>query len=115
MLTNHCLDQYAFRTGRKPQGCAEELINGIKSGQQVDLESMQNFGFKLAKSYEGDTYHVWYDAKIKDYLLAIVAKTGTVVTILRTEMFGRHNPRLEEKLKEKGVPVHDKRRKKRMR
>ena len=115
ILTNHCLEQYAFRTGRKPCGCAEELINGIKSGEQVPLDKLKDFGFKLSKSYVGDTYHVWYDTYIKDYLLAIVSKTGAVVTIMRTEMFGRVNPKLEYKYQEEGVKIFNERKKKRMR
>lgn len=115
ILTNHSLDKYAFRTGRKPCGCAEELINGIKSGEQMTLEEVQAHGFSLTKVYSGDTYHVWYDSQIKDHLLAIVSKTGAVVTILRKEMYGSLNPKLDMKYIDREVKVYGSRKRKRVR
>ena len=115
ILTNHCLDKYAFRTGRKPWGCAEELILGVKSGEQVPLENLSDYGFSITKSYVGDTYHVWYDTHIKDYLLAIVSKTGVVVTILRTKMYGRLNPKLDTQYLDREVKLCGERKRKRVR
>jgi len=87
MVTNHAFQQYMARTGKNQLTNTIELINSIRTGTQVTYENAQNDGFNITRKFKGDTYYVWYDLTIKDYLLAIIAKDGAIKTILRKEIY----------------------------
>lgn len=87
ILTNHCLEQYSARTGRDVMSCVAELINSIRTGKEINFTDIEYYGFNIHRIFNGDKYYLWYDPKIDDDLLAIVAKDGAVKTVLRREMY----------------------------
>jgi hypothetical protein len=87
IITNHCIEQYAARTSRDILKCSEELANSIMHGTVVDVDDVYIHGFTLTKVFRGDTFCIWYDPKIDDELLAIIAKDGAVKTVLRKKMY----------------------------
>ena len=88
--TAHGIEQYAARTGRHPFGCATELLNSVRGcATVVSIEEAREQGFDVARRFKGDTYRIWYDPKVNDSLLAIIASDGAIKTVLRKEMFGR--------------------------
>lgn len=87
IVTNHALEQYASRTGRNQFSCVAELINSIRSATEVPYNSIPATGFKVTRRFKGDVYYVWYDPKIDDQLLAIIAGDGAIKTVLRKEMY----------------------------
>lgn len=92
IITNHALEQYAARTGRNQYACAAELINSIRTGKEVTFnDAIKENEFNVTRRFKGDRYYVWYDPKIDENLLAIVASDGAIKTILRKQMFGYNN------------------------
>jgi hypothetical protein len=88
ILTNHALKQYASRTGRCENLCVAELFNSIRAGQQVSFKDAIEMGFKLTRSYKGDTYYVWYDPRIDEKIVAIIAKDGAIKTVMTINLYG---------------------------
>lgn len=91
IVTNHALEQYSARTGRNKYSCVAELINSIRIGVSVTPKEASRRGFNISRVFKGDTYTMWYDEKISDRLLAIIAKDGAIKTVLRKEMYS-YNP-----------------------
>jgi len=87
IVTNHALQQYMIRTGRKELNCIIELISLIKLSGRVTYDEARDKNFNVTRDFKGDTYHLWYDQTINDYLLAIVAKNGAIKTVLRKEIY----------------------------
>lgn len=83
-LTRHALEQYAYRTGRKPNDYTiEQLVNSIKNGIILTYEDTIANGFYVSKQAKNDFYIIWHDDKCKDDLLAIIAMDGAIKTVLR--------------------------------
>ena len=97
IVTNHALEQYASRTGRNQFACVAELINSVRCSALVKYEDVGITGFRITRRFKGDTYYIWYDPKIDDQLLAIIASDGAIKTVLRREMFGYKNPNTKER------------------
>lgn len=91
IVTNHSLQQYAARTGRDSRSCVAELINSIRIGECVNADEANEQGFKILRRFKGDKYYIWYDPKIDDKLLAIVASDGAIKTVFRSEMWSYCN------------------------
>lgn len=87
IVTNHSLEQYAARTGRNQFACVAELINSVRCSTALKFDEARSIGFNLTRQFKGDTYQLWYDPKIDDQLLAIVASDGAIKTVLRKEMY----------------------------
>ena len=88
ILTNHALKQYASRTGRCENLCVAELFNSIRAGQQVTFNKAVEMGFKLTRAYKTDTYYVWYDPRIDENVIAIIAKDGAIKTVMTVNLYG---------------------------
>lgn len=98
ILTYHGVSRYASRTGRDPHSCALELISALRNqSAEVSHAMAKEQGFNIARKFKGDTYYVWFDAKINDTLLAIITEDGAIKTILRKEIYGYLNPSLKER------------------
>lgn len=91
IVTNHALEQYASRTGRNQFACVAELINSVRASKECKFADIPATGFNITRRFKGDTYYIWYDPKIDDYLLAIIAGDGAIKTVLRKEMYSYRN------------------------
>lgn len=88
LLTRHCIDRYAIRTGRQnPWLNLETFLNCIQNARELTYTETVAAGFSITRIFKGDTYHLWYDEFVNDELLAVVAKDGAVKTILRREIY----------------------------
>lgn len=90
LITNHAIDKYASRTGRRmdSSGLILGLVNDIKQkGVQLSIEEARVQGFNIQRYYRGDIFIVWHDDFINEDLLGIVAKDGSLKTVFRHEMF----------------------------
>ena len=97
IITNHALEQYASRTGRNQFACVAELINSVRSSMEVKFQDIPSTGFSITRRFKGDTYYIWYDPKIDDQLLAIIASDGAIKTVLRKEMYSYKNPNTKQR------------------
>ena len=88
ILTNHALKQYATRTGRCENVCVAELFNSIRAGEQMTYKEALDMGFKITRAYKGDTYFVWYDPRVDEKVVAIVAKDGAIKTVMTINLYG---------------------------
>ena len=102
IVTNHCLEQYASRTGRNQFSCVAELINSVRSAKEVQYRDVPDTGFCITRRFKGDTYYIWYDPKVDDQLLAILASDGAIKTVLRKEMYSYKNNGSKERYDTRG-------------
>ena len=87
-ISYHAMSQYMARTGRQPElGLYRTLIGLIRLAKPVDLGEIRAVGIDISRMFKGDTYYLWFDEKINDFLLAVVARDGTVKTVLRKDMY----------------------------
>lgn len=98
ILTKHGIERYASRTARDINACAMELVCSIRNqSAEVSYDMAIEQGFAVTRRYKGDSYHMWYDPKVNDDLLAIITKDGAIKTVLRKEIYSYTDPTLKDR------------------
>lgn len=83
----HALSQYASRTGRKPHEVMLSLSRDLDTAKEYGLKDVLEMEFSIVRVTEGDTYYVWFDTNIKEWVCGIVAKDGMLKTVLTRILF----------------------------